>query len=190
MIYSVLCSTPPYPFETAGLFEEAEATLLEKCSVAMDHKVQFAVAESSLRLANLHLELGQNAAARRCFDTLRGNQFTHDRKRSMVEFNGVAARLALLGDRPSEARKFVPRSIAALKRIPVVFSRVYSASLCVAVELACGNVPSSALLDRAGGGSPPVTTHYLPGISSVCALCWLKGGRQRGTCGATTSATT
>jgi tetratricopeptide (TPR) repeat protein len=130
----------------AGLFEEVEATLLEARSVAIDHKVQFALAEAYLHLANFHLELGQNDAARHDFERLRGHKITYDRRRSMLEFSGVAARLALLSNRPSEARRFVPRSIEELKRTPVVFSRVYSASLCVAVELACGRVPTKALL--------------------------------------------
>jgi tetratricopeptide (TPR) repeat protein len=135
------------PLRAAGHFAEVEATLLEARSVAIDHKVQFALAEAYLHLANFHLELGQNDAARHDFEQLQGRKFTHDRRRSMLEFSGVAARLALLSNRPSEARKFVPRSIDELKRMRVVFSRVYSASLCVALELACGRIPAKGLLD-------------------------------------------
>ncbi|MDP9178873.1 MAG: AAA family ATPase [Gemmatimonadota bacterium] len=134
------------PLRTAGLFEDAESTLLEALAVAKDHKIQFASAEVYLHLANLDLERGRNDAARHWFDMLKAQKITHEQKHALLEFNGISVRLALLSDRPSDARRFLPRSVGKLRRMPVAFSRVYSASLCVAVEVACGGVPSDALL--------------------------------------------
>lgn len=134
------------PLRTAGLFDEAERGLLEALSIAEEHKIQIALSEVYLCLANLDLERGHNEAARCWFGTLRARQIACNEKYALLEFDGVAARLALLGDRPSDARKHLPRSVSALRRVPVAFTRVYMASLCVAVELACGRLPSDELL--------------------------------------------
>jgi tetratricopeptide (TPR) repeat protein len=136
----------PVAFRTAGLFEDAQSLLLEALAVANKHKLEVHIVDVYLCLANLELERGRFDAARRWFESIEGRHLEYNKHEQPREWTGVAARLALLSDRPSSARKFLPRNLQAIRNQPVAFTRAYGAALSVATELACGNVPSPELL--------------------------------------------
>jgi predicted ATPase/DNA-binding SARP family transcriptional activator len=131
---------------TAGLFDEAEAALLEALAVAERHKIELAYSEALALLALMALERGRNEEARRWWELLRVRPAAPDDKQSSADLVGIPVRLALLSSRPSDARRLLPRNWRTLRDEPGGFHRAYQASLFVAAELACGRIPSNQLL--------------------------------------------
>jgi hypothetical protein len=134
------------PLRTSGLFDEAEEMLLEAYSVAQHHKLRTGTAELVTYLANLSLERGQIDDAQRWYGMAVDHGTASD-KQFLLEREGIGVRLALLSNRPSEARKLLPGSGLSLRRNPMIFHRTYRCSLYVAADMACGRVPSSQLVE-------------------------------------------
>jgi len=135
------------PLRTAGLFEEAEQMLLEALSVAQQHKLRTGTAEVVTYLANLALECGRIDEVRRWYGIAVSHDTANTDNQFLLERDGIAVRLALLSNRPSDARQLLPGSGLRLSRNPMIFHRTYRCSLYVAADLACGHAPDNQLVD-------------------------------------------
>jgi DNA-binding SARP family transcriptional activator/tetratricopeptide (TPR) repeat protein len=144
-LFRSLCNAA-VPMRTAGVFDEAESVLLEALSIAEEHKIDLALSRALPMLANMALERGLDSDATRWLELLRAHPSTPHDKYVAIEIAGIGVRLALLSNRPEEARKLLPRRLQAFKHDPAVFRRTYQAALYVATELASGRIPSEASL--------------------------------------------
>jgi hypothetical protein len=135
------------PLRTSGLFDEAEQMLLEAFSVAEHQKLRAGMAEIVTYLANLALERGRIDDALRWYGIAVTHAMPNTGTQFTLEREGIAIRLALLSNQPSDARKLLPGSGLSLRHNPMIFHRTYRCSLYVASEMACGRVPNSQLVD-------------------------------------------
>jgi predicted ATPase len=134
-------------YRTAGAFAEAENVLLEALSISNKFKIGHGSFEALSMLAQNALESGRNDDARHWCELLRSNPVHCEGKYYALELGVVSTRVALLSRRPRDAKGFLPRSWGWIRREPIVFRQTYFSCLYVATDLACGLMPSDALLD-------------------------------------------
>ncbi len=135
-------------FRTTGLFDEAESVLREALGVAEQHKIDLAFSRVLPLLANLALERGHMDEAVRCFELLQAHPSTPHDRYSAALIAGIGVRIALLQNRPEEARRLLPQKISASTIDVRGRHRTYEIALIVATELASGRVPSRTLLNH------------------------------------------
>jgi tetratricopeptide (TPR) repeat protein/DNA-binding SARP family transcriptional activator len=131
---------------TAGAFAEAKNVLLEALSISNKLKIGHGSFEALSMLAQRALESGQTDEARHWWELIRSSP-PPEGKYYALELAVVSTRVVLLSERPCDAKKFLPRNWEWIRREPVVFRQTYFGCLYVATDLACGRIPSNALLN-------------------------------------------
>jgi DNA-binding SARP family transcriptional activator/tetratricopeptide (TPR) repeat protein len=145
-VLRALCNAA-VPLRTIGLFDEAEHMLLEALTLAEHRKIERSRLQVLTLLTNMALECGRNEQAHKWWAlmlshaSLQSDKFTH------LEVAGIATRLALLSDTPSDAKRSMVSKLSRLQREPLSFGHAYQSALYVAADLAAGNIPKSGSLE-------------------------------------------
>jgi DNA-binding SARP family transcriptional activator/tetratricopeptide (TPR) repeat protein len=136
-IFNSLCNTS-VSCRTAGLFDDAEAALLEALSVADQHRLTHSRPAAWEMLANLALELGKTQEARQWFQLLKATPLGLGDFNAALNVGGIAARLALIDKRYAQARRLTASGLKQTYADQVTHRKSYRLALVVAARLESG----------------------------------------------------
>jgi len=122
----------------AGLFEEAEASLLEALSIADEHRLAHSRPAALDMLANLALELGESDKARRWFHLLEAAPPPLGDFNAALNVRGIATRLALLDKRFALAKQLTASDLKEAYADQILHRKSYRLALIVAARLETG----------------------------------------------------
>jgi tetratricopeptide (TPR) repeat protein len=146
-LFRCLCNSA-VTFRAAGLFTEARTNLLEALELADRHHLHYAKARALPMLANMALELGDTANARRWLDSLIQTPISSEDRFGRAEISAISTRIALLDGNFAEAKRLVDRDLVSLRGDQVPHRRAYSLALAVAVDLAIQRSASKSLVSQ------------------------------------------
>ncbi len=133
-VFRSLCNAS-VTFRAAGLFDDAQNSLVDALAMADEHQLHLAKPRAISILANLSLETGRLADARRWLSLLQETPIAVEDSLSQLEIRTIGARIALLEGRPDDARLLVERDLLDFSTDQVPHRRAYGAALRVAIEL-------------------------------------------------------
>lgn len=146
-VFRSLCNAS-VTFRAVGLFEDARNSLVDALAIADDHHLYLAKPRAISILANLSLELGSLAEARRWLSLLQETPIAVEDRLSQLELRTIGARIALLEGRADDAKLLVERDLADFSIDQVPHRRAYGAALRVAIELALRQPVSREAIDE------------------------------------------
>ncbi|MDO8500833.1 MAG: AAA family ATPase [Gemmatimonadaceae bacterium] len=157
-------------FRVAGLFDDAEQSLLQALQLAESHRLELSMVRALPMLANMALERGLIAEATSWFNRLTALNLHPSNRFGQLEIGAIGVRLALLVGDANEARRRIMLTRKEAQTDPIFHRRTYNCALQVATDLARDGATTADMLKSL----TDAFDHSKKGLHQAFSACVLK----------------